>query len=197
MNRRTVLASASVCLAGGVSGCLGGLRSGGDDEPEVRMRLSVTGVGDGPGPLAFRVDVVDDRLTASTVPVVDITMTNTGDEQVKWLHTSTGVGSISEIVFPPTETMPDKLTLELEEEVTGQLVGDEDCARTEDGIRRGQAPHDAWIGAGEVFGQRYAIAGNDQKLMGSCPPKTSYRARDNYGGVGTWSFRFELLPWKE
>lgn len=207
MNRRTVLARASAGLVGGLSGCLSedvpdsddtsGTETPSNDDASTEMRLSLTSVDDGLEPLIFSVTVVEDQLTSSTVPLLDISVENTGDDPVTWLY-APNTGLPSEVVYPCTESVPDKLTIGHEDELTRLLVEDGDCARTEREIDRAQAPKATELGPGNTLEQRYAIAGNEEKIDGHCPPVDTYRVgcmyhhSDPIEEFGRWGFNIEL-----
>lgn len=202
MNRRAVLAYASTGFVGGLSGCLSGSIPVGDDESETEtpgsadtntdMRLSLTSMDEGPGPMTFDIDVVEDQLTSSTVPLLDISVENTGDEKATWLYRPT-VGENEDLAFPCERATPDKLTIGLEPEVTRLLVDDVGCARTETELDRGDVPLEAELVPGEAVEQRYAIAGYEPKLDGACPPAETYRIDCPYEDHGRWGFEIELM----
>jgi len=189
MNRREILVCASAGLGGGLSGCLRGGIPASDDGSETEtptsadastgMRLSLTGVDDGPAPLAFDVDVVEDRLTSSTMPLLDISVENTGDETATWLH-APAVGE-DEIVFPCQHATPDNLTIGFEAEVNRVEVDDAGCVRTETELDRGASPVEAELAPGDALEQRYAVAGFAPNLDDVCPPDGSYRTDCPYG----------------
>lgn len=191
MNRRKYLACVSAGVAGGLGGCVGESSSG--------MHLSLVSTDEGPGTLAFDVEMVENRLASSTLPLVDITVENTGEEPETWLFAPTGV-SVFEIVFPCTGVTPDKLIIGFEQEVSSLLTDKDSCARTEGEIRRGQAPTEAELAPGRSLEQRYAIAGKSQTLDSPCPPADTYRTEcvyldsDPIEAYGRWGFEFELTP---
>lgn len=201
MNRRTVLTCAFAGLVGGLSGCLSGRIPASDDQARTEtlssddastgMRLSLTGMDDGPAPLTFDIDVVEGQLTSSTVPLLDISVENTGDETVTWLH-APAVGE-DEIVFPCQLATPDKLTIGFEAEVNRLLVDDAGCARTETELDRGDVPVEAELPPGDALEQRYAIAGYEPKLADACPPEERYRFDCPYEDHGQWGFEIELV----
>lgn len=201
MNRREILVCASAGLGGGLSGCLRGDIPASDDESETEtpasadpttgMRLSVTGVDDGPAPLAFDVDVIEDRLTSSTMPLLDISVQNIGDETATWLHRN-AVGE-DPIVFPCEHATPDNLMIGFEDEVNRVKVDGAGCVRTETELDRGASPVEAELAPGDALEQRYAIAGFAPNLDDACPPEGGYRTDCPYEGHGRWGFEIELM----
>lgn len=200
MNRRTVLTCAFAGLGGGLSGCLNegtpagddtsGTETPSNDDANTDMRLSLTGVDDGPGPLSFDIDVVENQLTSSTMPLLDISVENTGDDRATWLH-APAVGE-DEIVFPCQRATPDKLTVGFEAEVLRLLIDDVGCARTETELDRGASPLEAELAPGDTLKQRYAIAGFEPTLDDVCPPEEKYRFDCPYEDHGRWGFEIEL-----
>jgi hypothetical protein len=201
MNRREILVSASAGLGGGLSGCLRGNIPASDDESETEtptsadassgMRLSLTGVDDGLGPLAFDVDVVENLLTSSSVPLLDISVENTGNGTATLLY-APAVGE-DEIVFPCQHATPDKLVVGFEAEVNRLTVDGEGCVRTETELDRGSSPLIAELAPGDALEQRYAIAGFAPNLNDACPPEESYRFDCPYQDYGRWGFEIELM----
>jgi hypothetical protein len=200
MNRREYLGCASTGLVGGLGGCL--FQSNSESNSQS-MRLSLVGVDDGPEPLIFSVTVVKDLLTSSTVPLLDISVENTGDEQIAWLYLI-GTG-----VFPCG--MSDQLAIDKESVITDVLVEDGDCARMKYEIG-GASPTHTELGPGNTLEQRYAIAVGPpagaqhpaldgtpaEKIDAHCPPADTYRAGctfrqpDPIEEFGHWGFEIEL-----
>lgn len=190
MDRRKYLAGVSAGLFGGVSGCF--------QESNGAMHLSLINVDGSLDPLVFSVDVVEDNLTSSTFPLLDISVENTGDETVTWLFTP-NAGLPSEVVFPCTGAEPDKLIIGHEGEMSYIQMDDRGCARTDE-IDRAQAPHDTELGPGNTLEQRYAIVGDETKIDGKCPPADTYWVECLYyhsnpiEEFGSWGFEIELSP---
>lgn len=200
MNRREILVYASAGLGGGLSGCLNGRVPASDDESGTEtansadatgMRLSLTSMDDGPGPLAFDVDVVEHLLTFSSTPLLDISVENTGNETATLLY-APAVGE-DEIVFPCQHATPDKLVVGFEAEVNRVTVDGEGCVRTETELDRGSSPLVAELAPGDALENRYAIAGFAPNLNDVCPPEESYRFGCPYQDYGRWGFEVELM----
>jgi len=205
MNRRAILACASAGLAGGLGGCLNesspsreesSPETASSDDANPGMRLSLTSVDDGPGALAFEVDVVEDQFTSSRMPLLDIAVENTGDETATWLHAPAVGEDFDEIVFPCQHATPEKIVIGFEAEVLRLLVDDAGCVRTETELDRGDSPLEAELAPGDTRKQRYAIAGFEPKLTDVCPPDESYRIDCPYEDHGRWGFDIELLSQK-
>jgi hypothetical protein len=188
MDRRKYLAGVSTGLFGALGGCF--------HESNVGMRLSLINVDDGLDPLVFSVDVVEDNLTSSTIPLLDISVENTGDETVTWLF-APNAGRPSKVVFPCAGAEPDKLVIGHEDEMSYLQMDDRGCARTDE-IDRAQAPVDTELSPGNTLEQRYAIVGDETKIDGKCPPEDTYWVGCLYyhsnpiEEFGSWGFEIEL-----
>ena len=154
------------------------------------MRLSLTGVDDGPEPLSFEVTVSDGQLSTTNVPMVEIAVENTGDETVSWSY----AGSVSDLPFPQGvhDSETGGIVLGLREEVRAQLMDvSGGCARV-DQFARADAIESTALEANDRVERPYAIAGVGGELSGTCPPPDEYRMERELGDVGIVGFEFDV-----
>lgn len=189
MNRRKFLAGAGSTAIAAVSGCISAITdaSGSGESP---LNLSLISVDNAPEPLSFEVTVLNDRLSTTEVPVVEIAVKNTSDETVSWSY----AGGVSDLPFPQGVHDSDTggLVIGLEDEVRAQLVeASSGCARV-DQFLRADGIENTVLKAGEQPKSSYAIAGVDRELHGACPTSGEYRMEHDLGDYGTWGFNFKL-----
>ncbi|WP_293032163.1 hypothetical protein [Natronococcus sp.] len=183
MNRRTVLAGVGSVVGLSASGCLGGATDAHETDPE--MTLSIASVDDDPEPLSFGIEPVEEALSETDVPTLDIAVENEGDEPATWTQ------SQSEFAFPQRQ-VTDELEVGLEDEVAAAVLDDGGCARIERGIARDDVKVETVLEPGDAIEQRYAVAPVDEELGDSCPEPGTYRVAHEYGEHGTWGFELEL-----
>jgi len=200
MNRRRFLA---ITLASGgivLTGCV----EAGDDtressdgktqnavtsscDPGQALTLCLESIDEAVSPLSFDVDVINDQLTETDVPVLEIRVANTGTETATWTQ------AMDEFAFPARTTEPGYLAIGLEEEIEMQAVDGGECVRVERGIGRDDVAITTELAPGDSLEQRYGIAGDERGLDGrQCPPDETYRTEYRYGDHGTWGFEFTL-----
>lgn len=192
MNRRKFLIGVGGTGIAGLSGCISAITdaSGPNGSGESPMRLSLTNVDDAPETLSFEVTVSNDQLSTTDVPIVEITVKNTGDETVSWSYG----GGVSNLPFPQGvhDSKTGGLVLGLEEEVRAQLIdASSGCARV-DQFTQADAIKNTTLEAGEQTKRSYAIAGVGGELSGNCPPPGDYRMEEDIGEYGTLGFNFTL-----
>ena len=194
MNRRKVLVGVGSTGILGLSGCINALTGASDPNAngsgESPMHLSLTSVDDAPKPLSFEVTVSNDQLSTTDVPIVEITVKNTGDETVSWSYG----GGVSNLPFPQGVHDPATggVILGLEEEVRAQLMDiSSGCARV-DQFTQADAIKNTTLEANTQVKRSYAIAGVAGELSGNCPPSGEYRMEYELGDFGMVRFEFKL-----
>lgn len=194
MNRRKLLAGVGSTAIVATSGCISaitdasGLNTNGSGESP--MSLSLISVDSAPEPLSFEVTVSDHQLSTTEVPIVEITVKNTGDETVSWSYG----GGVSNLPFPQGvhDAETGGLVIGLEDEVRAQLIeASSGCARVDQFVQA-DAIKNTELKASEQTKKSYAIAGVGGELSGNCPPPGEYRMEEQIGDYGTLGFNFTL-----
>lgn len=184
MERREVLTVMGSLGTVAVSGCLGSATGNNS------RSLTITTVDQPPEPLSFEVSVSEAELSSETMPTLEISAENTGEDTVSWPYT----GQIGNLPFPQGrhDASNGVLVIGLQEEVRAQLMDVSDgCSRvnsflTADGIQTTS------LGSGDRVRETYATVGVNQELNGNCPDTGTYRMENEMGDLGTWGFKFRL-----
>ncbi|TYL36992.1 hypothetical protein CV102_19770 [Natronococcus pandeyae] len=180
MNRRQVLASASLGLSPATAGCT--------VLAQTELTLSLISRNDDLDVLSFDIAVVEDTVSDDEFPTLEISVENVGEETATWEQAG------NDFAFPGRSVTGTGggLVIGLEDEIETRLLEGGGCARVERGIDRDDVLVTTNLEPGESIEQRYGIAGSDYELDERCPEPGSYRATSKYGDHGSWAFRFEL-----
>lgn len=191
MHRRTVLASAGAGLTASLSGCITSLVAGDDGFTVVNIQQF-----DDPEPLALDVEIVEDRMTADRLPILEITVENTGDEVVSVPQPGNFPESaILHNVCEPADLGVTKKIWPLDGEDTDrERFGRDGCVITSQVvIPLGRFSHD--FEPGEIMTAEFRIFGNkaEDGLDGDCPETGTYQVEKRYHDEKTWGFEFDLV----
>ncbi|ELY54142.1 hypothetical protein C491_20162 [Natronococcus amylolyticus DSM 10524] len=181
MNRRTVLAGVGTALGLSASGCLGEATDA-TDASDPEMTLSLGSMDDDIDPLSFEIESLEEGLSETDVPTLEIAVENVGDEPATWTQ------SQSEFAFPQRR-VTDELEIGLADEVDAALLDEEGCARLERRIARNDVEVETVLEPGDAIKQRCAVAPVDEELTDSCPDRGTYRTAHEYDEHGTWGVR--------
>ena len=181
MDRRGFLAGVGGSCLTAMSGCLA------IDAKATPM--SLVSADRDPHPLSFEINLLDEKLTETGVPKLDIAATNTGTKPVRWSYG----GGFGDLPFPErVYSEDDSLVIGLEEHIQSQLTDTaRGCARLKhfsaaNGIQKTD------LEPAETITKRYAIAGIAGNYKGVCPEPGSYRMEHGLGDYGKWGFKIKL-----
>lgn len=193
MNRRTVLASTGTALTVPLSGCLGSLGWGSTADARIVEDIRLD---DHPGPLSYDITLQEDRLAEESLPSLDITVENVGDEPV----TLRGINRPDAIFKTSTPSVPDDV-LVLQDDVEWLdehelWVGESGCRRSDEGTLRVSILRYMELEPGETATEQFFMFANSRAIDSQCPPADTYRFEtwypDNEAWDG-WGFEFDLV----
>lgn len=186
MRRRTLLATAGSSLLT-TSGCLGIFRS----DPAPPLVIENLRRDDDLEHLSFDVDLRTSRLTESTGPTIEFSLTNNANHDV----TVVALGSHGSFTAPILQ--PDgSLVLIRNTDELRNLMDAGGCARVTSVRATGGSGPFYVIPDGTVSGE-FMIVGFEPNLQGECPPEQTYRAETLYPRPATPEHEspLELVPW--
>ncbi|WP_143825106.1 hypothetical protein [Natrinema ejinorense] len=183
MNRRGFLAGVGGSCLTAMSGCFA------TDVGRTPQVLSLASVDCDPEPLSFEITLLDEKLTETDVPKLDITVTNLGKKPVGWTYG----GGFGELPFPErVYSEDDNLVIGLEEHIQSQLLDtSRGCARLKH-FSAANGFQKTSLEPAETITNRYAIVGIAGNYKGVCPEPGSYRMKHGFGDYGKWGFKVKL-----
>ena len=194
MRRRTVLASAGTALTVPLSGCLGSIAPGSTADARTVEDIRLD---DHPGPLSYDITLQEDRLAEESLPSLDSTVENDGDEPV----TLRGIDRADAIFKTNTPSVPDDV-LVLQDDVEwldehDLWVGESGCRRSDEGaFRVSYLGFGMELEPGETATEQVFMFANSRAIDSQCPPADTYRFEtwypDNEAWDG-WGFEFDLV----
>lgn len=186
MRRRTLLATAGSSLVA-APGCVGMFRS----DPATPLVVDNLRTDDDLEHLSFDVHLLTARLTKSTGPTIEFSLTNTANHDV----TVIALGSHGSFTAPILQ--PDgSLVLIRNTDELRNLMDADGCARVTSVRATGDAGSFYIIPDGTVSGE-FMVVGFEPNLQGECPPKQTYRAETLYPRPASPEHEspLELVPW--
>lgn len=202
MHRRRYLLAATAAGLAGLAGCLDGIVSGGDSEPESNpdgtptstpeetpsegedelgelksvegppIEVTDARVVQHPEPLELSVEIIDPVLTAESVPVLEITLTNPTDEEEGYSLPGGMQG-----VWRSDDVEPERhFTIKHIDAADTLLAAetDTDCLAIQvDSHPLTEHPH--WIEAGETITEEKGVLPVAAGFDGGCPAAGTYR----------------------
>lgn len=156
-----------------------------DGEPVLELRELY--LDEQPKEAFVSVEVLEDRFTADTFPIMEITVENTGDEPFKlgWHDPPFKPPWVGEDIFP------NHLAIYPTEFITEHLIAESGCARIEKFKSYGDLQFDT-IEPGESMTNEYGIVFVEGKLR-DWPDPGEYRAPAGLRVGELWGFDFELV----
>lgn len=185
MRRREVLRIGAVGAGGFGAGCLSVPGRAGEADP--LMNLQNLSLDPQPEPLQFSFEIVDPYLTGHDVPVIEISLENTGSETV-----NIGVSSCPGLPWHASSVEPDAVGIgperpePFENDRAGSCPSVDGIAHCLDVVTVSVNPGDTIEDTRAV----YPIAGN---FDGPCPPTGTYRTEHLNLPGGRWGFEFDLV----
>lgn len=139
-----------------------------------------------PEPLTMTVEVIEDRLSEDSAPVVEVAMENTGDAA----HEIQG-SSTQQPPWPGLETDPDHFVFIPTWYVHQAVLNEPGCPRV-DNIGGTPDIQTHTIEPEEVLTEEYAIVGINGRYEGDCPEAGTYRSEAHLGLEDEWGFDLEF-----
>lgn len=153
---------------------------------EGGLMLEAVHLDEQPDTLTMTVEIIEDRLSKDSAPVVEVTMENTGNDP----HEIQGTSS-QRPPWPALETDPAHFRFIPTWDVHQSLLDEPGCPRV-DNIGVAPDVQTYTIEPEEVLTEEYALAGINGRYEGDCPEAGTYRSEAHLGLEDEWGFDLEF-----
>lgn len=185
MKRRNLLTSTTVLAGTALAGCLSLASS--DSDPEIHLELTNLQPDPQPDQLTFDIEIANPYLTNDQVPVLDITLENTGTETVEIRGSSS-----PPLPWPDVGVDPDAVGIAPETQAESKSVEEGNCPTVE-GVWTTLDLRAYRVEPGDVYEDTRAILPIGNNSDGDCPPAGTYRAEQRMNEDQDWGFGFDLV----